>query len=188
MTAAVTAETKVTGATTWQFDPAHTTVEFTTKHMMFTTVRGRFAGVTGTITLDEEDITRSRVTATVDAGSLTTGEANRDAHLRGADFLDVEQYPTLTFTGTRVEQANGDRLRLTGDLTIRGVTREVTFDTVYNGRGVNPYGQQVIGFTAETTINRRDFGLTWNVALEAGGVLVSDAVKISLEIQAARSE
>ena len=188
MTAAVTPETKVTGATTWQFDPAHTTVEFTAKHMMFTTVRGRFTGVTGTITLDEDDITRSNVTATIDAGSLTTGEANRDGHLRSADFLDVEQYPTLTFTSTRVERAHGDRLRLVGDLTIRGVTREVTFDTVYNGRGVNPWGKQVLGFTAETTISRSDFGLVWNVALEAGGVLVSDAVKISLEIQAVQSE
>jgi polyisoprenoid-binding protein YceI len=156
--------------------------------MMVTTVRGRFTGVTGTIMLDEDDITRSRVTATIDASTITTGEPDRDAHLRSVDFLDMEQYPTMTFTSTRVEPAGHDRLRLIGDLTIRGVTRAVTFETVSNGRGLNPDGQQVIGFAAETTISRSDFGLVWNVALEAGGVLVSDAVKISLEVQAVQSE
>lgn len=181
-----TTHIQTTGTTTWTLDPTHSTVELQVKHMMFTTVRGRFTGVSGALSLDEADITRSRVEATIDAASINTGEENRDTHLRSADFLDVEQYPTMTFASTRVEQVGPDRLRVVGDMTIHGVTREVVLDTTYNGRGANPWGKEVIGYTAETTINRRDFGLVWNVALEAGGVLVSDTIKITLEIQAVK--
>jgi polyisoprenoid-binding protein YceI len=186
---ATTATTSQTTTTTrWQLDPAHTLVELAAKHMMFTTVKGRFTGVKGTVTLDEADPSRSSVTAEIDATTITTADDKRDAHLRSADFLDVESYPTITFTSTHAEQVSKDRSRIVGDLTIRGVTREVVLDTVYNGRGVNPFGKEVIGFSAETTIHRSDFGLNWNVALEAGGVLVSDAIKITLDIQAVRQD
>ena len=186
---ATTATTpQITGTTRWQIDPAHTTVELAAKHMMFTTVKGRFTGVKGTVAFDEADPSRSSVTAEIDAATIVTGDDKRDAHLRSADFLDVENYPTITFASTRVERVSEDRSRIVGNLTIRGVTREVVLDTVYNGRGVNPYGKEVIGFSAETSINRSEFGLTWNVALEAGGVLVSDVIKIALDIQAVRQD
>lgn len=176
-----------TRTTTWQIDPSHTLVELSAKHMMFTTVKGRFTGVRGTIVDHADDPTQSAVQAEIDAATITTGDAQRDAHLQSPDFLDVENYPTITFKSTRVE-GNGARFRIIGDLTIRGTTREVALDTELVGRGTNPYGKDVAGFTATTQINRKDFGLTWNVALEAGGVLVSDTVKISLEVQAVRQE
>ena len=179
---------QITGTTRWQIDPAHSTVELAAKHMMFTTVKGRFTGVKGTVTFDEADPSRSSTTAEIDAATIVTGDDKRDAHLRSADFLDVENYPTITFTSTRVERVSEDRSRIVGNLTIRGVTRDVVLDTVYNGRGVNPYGKEVIGFSAETSINRSEFGLTWNVALEAGGVLVSDVIKITLAIQAVKQD
>ena len=170
--------------THWRIDPAHSQVEFAARHMMFTTVKGRFTEVEGTLTLDEANPANSSVEVTIQAASISTSDDKRDGHLRSADFLDVENFPTLTFRSTRVEAKDDENLRLIGDLTIRGVTHEVTLDTVYNGRGVNPWGQAVAGFTAETTINRIDYGLTWNVALEAGGVLVSEKIKISIEVQA----
>jgi polyisoprenoid-binding protein YceI len=172
--------------TTWEIDPKHTLVELSVKHMMFTTVKGRFADVGGTITIDEDDPAGYSVEAEIGAASIDTREEQRDAHLRSADFLDAETYPTITFTSRRVEPGRArDELRVIGDLTIRGVTREVALDTTLNGRGQNPWGQQVAGFTAETTINRKDFGLNWNAALEAGGVLVGETVKILIEVQAA---
>jgi polyisoprenoid-binding protein YceI len=175
-----------TGVTVWQIDPAHSTVEFAVKHMMVTTVKGQFTGISGTITLDEADLARSSVAVEIDAASVTTRDPQRDGHLRSADFFDVANYPKLTFTSTRVEPLGPDRLRVTGDLTIRGVTRPVVLDVTYHGRGVTPFGTTIVAFSAETTISRADFGLTWNVALEAGGVLVSDAVKISIEVEAVR--
>ena len=170
--------------TIWQIDPAHTLVEFAVKHMMFATVKGRFGGVRGTIVEDAADPSRSSVEVEIEAASIDTRDEKRDAHLRSPDFLDVESYPTITFKSSRVEHAGRDRLRVVGDLTIHGTTREVVLDTTINGRGTTPFGQEVAGFTAETTINRRDFGLNWNVALEAGGVLVGDTVKILLEVEA----
>ena len=170
--------------TIWQIDPAHSLVEFAVKHLMFATVKGRFGGVHGTIVDDAADPSRSSVEVEIDAASIDTRDEKRDAHLRSADFLDVESYPTITFTSSRVEHAGQGRLRVIGDLTIHGTTREVVLDTTINGRGTNPFGLEVAGFTAETTINRRDFGLNWNVALEAGGVLVGDTVKILLEVEA----
>jgi len=172
--------------TIWQIDPAHTLVEFAVKHMMFTTVKGRFGGVHGTIVDDAADPSRSSVEVEIDAASIDTREEKRDAHLRSPDFLDVESYPTITFKSSRAEHAGPDRLRVVGDLTIHGTTREVVLDTTINGRGTNPFGLEVAGFTGETTINRRDFGLNWNMALEAGGVLVGDTVKILIEIEAVK--
>lgn len=174
--------------TTWAIDAKHSLVELAVKHMMFTTVKGRFARVEGTIVADEADPARSTVAVQIDAASIDTREEQRDGHLRAPEFLHVDEFPQVTFKSTRVEPVAGDRLRVIGDLTIRGVTREVALDTTYHGRGANPFGQEVAGFTAETTLNRRDFGLTWNVALETGGVLVSDQVKVFLEIQAVRTE
>jgi polyisoprenoid-binding protein YceI len=173
--------------TTWQIDPAHTLVEFSAKHMMFTTVKGRFTGVGGTIVDDLEDHSRSSVEVEIDAASITTGDAQRDAHLLSPDFLDVEHYPSISFRATRIEGTR-HQFRLTGDLTIRGTTRPVTLEAELTGTGKNPWGKQVAGFTATGQINRKDFGLNWNVALEAGGLLVSDTVKISLDVQAVKQD
>lgn len=181
----MTTETS-TATSTWTIDPAHSLIEFSTKHMMFTTVKGRFADIEGTITLDEANPEQSSAQATIDAASIDTRAEQRDVHLKSADFFDVEKYPTLTFKSTGVEVEGNERAKVTGDLTIKDVTRPVTLDVTLNGYGKNPYGQEVAGFTAETTINRKDFGLNWNVALEAGGMLVSDTIKITLEIQAAK--
>jgi polyisoprenoid-binding protein YceI len=186
-----TESTPVADATsTWTIDPTHTLVEFSAKHMMITTVKGRFAEVGGTIVLDEENPGRSSLEVEIATSSLDTRVEQRDAHLRSADFLDVETYPALTFRSKRVEggfREEGDRFRLVGDLTIRGVTREVTLDAVYEGRGIDPWGGERVSFSAETRIDRRDFDLTWNVALEAGGILVSNEIRISLEAQAVRA-
>jgi polyisoprenoid-binding protein YceI len=172
---------------TWAIDPAHSLVEFAVKHMMFTTVRGRFTDISGTITCaDESDPTRSTVEATIAAASINTGDENRDAHLRSADFLDAVRFPAITFKSKQITRASEDQLRMMGDLTIRGVTKEVVLETTYNGRGKNPYGKEVAGFTAEATLNRKDFSLTWNVALESGGLLVGDKLTVLIEIQAVK--
>ena len=184
MTASIAPQVEKT--TIWQIDPAHTVVEFAVKHMMFATVKGRLGSVHGTIVDDAADPSRSSVEVEIDAASIDTREEKRDAHLRSPDFLDVQNYPTITFKSSRVERTGQDRLRVIGDLTIHGTTREVVLDTTINGRGTNPFGLEVAGFTAETTINRRDFGLTWNMALETGGVLVGDTVKILLEVEAVK--
>ncbi|HZS87042.1 MAG TPA: YceI family protein [Chloroflexota bacterium] len=171
---------------TWQIDPKHTLVEFSVRHMMITTVKGRFGDVKGTITLDESDITRSSVEAEIDANSIDTRDEQRDGHLRSPDFFDTGTHTAITFKSTRVERAGSDRLRVIGDLTISGITRDVVLDTEITGRGKTPFGTEVIGFSAQTSISRKDFGLNWNVALEAGGFLVGDNVKISLEIEAVK--
>jgi polyisoprenoid-binding protein YceI len=172
--------------TTWQIDPAHSLVEFSVRHMMISTVKGRFTAVGGTILDIADDPGRSSVRAEIDAASITTGDSKRDEHLRSADFFDVERYPTITFTSTRVEPRDEDRFRLIGELTLHGQTRQVELDATLNGRGTNPWGQEVAGFTAEAKLNRKDFGLNWNVALEAGGVLVGDQLKVQLEIEAVK--
>jgi polyisoprenoid-binding protein YceI len=185
-----TATSPTTGTSTWTIDPAHSLVEFSAKHMMITTVKGRFADVTGTITVDEENPERSHVEVEFKAESIDTRAEQRDQHLRSADFLDVEKYPTVTFRSRRVEGARpepGDEFKVVGDLTIRGTTREVTLAVTYEGRGRDPWGGDRVSFSADTKIDRRDFGLTWNAALEAGGVLVSNDIKIHLEVQAVRA-
>jgi polyisoprenoid-binding protein YceI len=178
-----------TTMTTWEIDPNHTTIEFAVKHMMFTTVRGRFKGVKGTIRADERNPDRSTVEVEIDAASIDTGAPDRDAHLKSADFLDVANHPTITFRSKRVEGAankEGDRFKVIGDLTIRGTAREVTLHATYEGMGKDPWGGTRAGARATTEIDRRQWGLTWNQALEAGGVLVGTTVKIECEVQAVK--
>jgi polyisoprenoid-binding protein YceI len=179
MTSTAVAESR----TTWTIDPSHTTVEFVAKHMMITTVKGRFAELTGTIVADEADIADSSVEATLQAASLDTRSEQRDAHLRSPDFLDVENYPEVTFRSTAVSGTKAS-FKVTGDLTIRGVTRPITLDATYEGEGKDPWGGTRASFSAHGKFDRRDFGLTWNVALETGGILVSNEVKINIEAQA----
>jgi len=174
--------------TTWNIDPVHTMAEFKVRHMMITNVKGHFTGVTGVLTLNEQDITKSHVEASIDAASINTREADRDTHLKSADFLDVEKFPKLTFTSTRVTRTGDGELQVEGDLTIHGVTRKVVF-TVEGPTppGKDPWGNTRIGWTAATKINRKDFGLTWNTALETGGILVGDEVTITFDVEAIKA-
>ena len=167
----------------YTLDPNHTTIEFVAKHMMFTKVRGRFAEFEGTIVVGETP-EESSAEATMKVESLTTGVDQRDAHLRSADFFEVETYPSITFRTTKVEWVGGNQLRVTGDLTIRGVTRPVVLDAEYEGASVDPWGGFRIGFSASTQVDREDWGITWNVALETGGLLVSKKVDLEIETQA----
>ncbi|HZI48502.1 MAG TPA: YceI family protein [Pyrinomonadaceae bacterium] len=174
--------------TTWNIDPVHTTVEFKVRHMMITSVKGHFTGVNGVLTLDEQDITKSHVEATIDAASINTREPDRDTHLKSADFLDVEKFPTLTFASTRIARTGDDELQVEGDLTIHGVTRRVEFSVEGpTPPGKDPWGNTRIGWTATTKINRKDFGLTWNAALETGGILVGDDVTITFDVEAIKA-
>jgi len=176
---------------TWLLDPAHTTIEFAVKHMMFTTVRGRFKTFTGTVHVDERSSDKSRVEVKIDAASLDTGVADRDAHLRSADFLDVERHPHITFRSTRVDgthKKEGERFTITGDLEIRGKAMPVTLEATFEGVGKDPWGKQRAGFAARTEIDRREWGLRWNQVLETGGVLVANSVKIEVEAQAVKEE
>ncbi len=182
-----TVSTKETGRSTWTIDASHTLVEFAVKHMMIATVKGRFGEVSGTIVLDEASLENSSVEVEIDAASIDTRNADRDAHLRSADFFDVENHPKLTFRSRRVEPQGEGRFRVVGDLTIRGTTREVVLEVEDQGRGKDPWGGERAAFSARTEIDRTDFGLTWNAALETGGVLVSDRVRISIEVEAVRS-
>lgn len=170
----------------WQLDPAHTLVEFSGKHMMFTTVKGYFKNVSGTIVLDEDDPSRSSVEAEIDASTLSSGVEQRDNHLKSPDFLDIERHPLITFKSTSVGLLENDHAKVIGDLTIRGITREVVLDTQLAGRGKDLQGREVISFDARTQINRKDFGLTWNMALETGGLLVGDIIKIELAVEATK--
>jgi polyisoprenoid-binding protein YceI len=172
-----------TKTTVWTIDSSHSVVEFAVKHMVFATSKGRFSEVAGQLTIDNENVENSHVEVEIGAASVDTRDEKRDAHLRSADFFDAENHPTLTFKSTGVE-ADGDNLKIAGDLTIRGVTHPVVLEAEFNGQGANPWGQQVISYSAKTKINRKEFGLNWNAALESGGVLVSDDVKIAIEIEA----
>ncbi|HEV7993580.1 MAG TPA: YceI family protein [Gemmatimonadaceae bacterium] len=169
--------------TTWKLDPSHTTVEFVAKHMMITTVRGRFAEFDGTIVADEANIADSSVEVTFKAASIDSRAEQRDGHLRSADFLDVENYPEVTFRSTRVEGSK-EKFKVTGDLTIRDVTKPITLEATFEGMGKDPWGGTRSSFSAQGKFDRREYGLTWNVALEAGGILVSNEVKIQIEAQA----
>jgi polyisoprenoid-binding protein YceI len=173
--------------TQWTLDPTHSLVGFSAKHMVITTVRGRFNEVKGTLELDRENPARSRVSVEIPTATIDTGVKQRDDHLRGGDFLEVEKYPAITFVSRRVEGdalREGGKLEVIGDLTIKGVTREVKLDVEFEGIGKDPWGGERAGFRARTKIDRRDFGLTWNQALEAGGLLVSNEIGIELEVQA----
>ena len=171
---------------TWQLDPAHSSVEFSVKHMMMTTVRGRFKTVQATLTGDRDHPDAAAIEVVIDVASIDTGVADRDAHLKSKDFLDVANFPELTFKSTRVERLGEDKLRVTGDLTIRGVTREVPLDVEYAGRTRDPWGNERAGYSAKTSIDRKDFGLTWNQLLEAGGLVVGDRVAIEIEVEAVK--
>lgn len=186
-----TTSTQTAGARTWNLDPAHSLVEFSAKHMMITTVKGRFTELTGSIVANEANPDRSVVEVQIATPSIDTGVEQRDGHLRSADFLDVESFPEITFRSTRVEGAYaepGDTFRLFGDLTIRGTTREIALDVTFEGTGKDPWGGERASFSAETKLDRRDFGLTWNQALETGGILVANQIKVSLEVQAVRAD
>ncbi len=167
----------------WKIDPSHSLIEFSVKHMMFTTVRGRFKSFDGAIQIDEEHPEGSYVEGTIDVASIDTNEPQRDGHLRSADFFDVEKYPTMSFHSTRIEPVGDHRFKLYGEMTIKDVTREVVFDVVEEGQGQDPWGNQRRGLSANTKLSRKDFGLNWNVALEAGGWLVGDEVNVSIELQ-----
>jgi len=171
----------------WKIDAAHTGINFSVRHMVVSKVRGRFGKYTGTLTLDDADITRSSVEVSIDASSIDTGVADRDTHLRSPDFFDVEKFPELRFLSQRIERVDDTRYRIVGELTIRDVKREVSLDVEYGGRGKDPWGNERIGFVAKTSLDRRDFGLTWNQVLEAGGILVGDRVEIELDVQAVKA-
>lgn len=169
---------------TWNIDPVHSTAEFKVKHMMISNVKGQFGGIKGSLTHDEADPANSRVEASVDAASINTRDPQRDAHLKSADFFDVEKFPALTFKSTRVSRKSDGELEVAGDLTFHGVTRSVIFAVEgLSEPAKDPWGNTRLGLAATTKINRKDFGLSWNAALEAGGILVGDDVTISLDVQ-----
>jgi polyisoprenoid-binding protein YceI len=170
---------------TYELDQAHKRVGFVARHMMVSKVRGEFNNAAATITIAENPL-ESSVVATIAADTIVTGQNDRDAHLRGGDFLDVEKYPQLTFRSTRIKEHNGNEFVVEGELTIKDVTRTVDLVVEFEGVGRSPFGQDVFGFGASTEIDREDFGLTWNVALETGGVLVGRKVKIEIEGEAIR--
>jgi polyisoprenoid-binding protein YceI len=171
--------------TQWTLDTTHSNVEFSVRHLMIATVKGRFADVQGTVIIDESDPTASEIDVTIAAASIDTRVAQRDDHLRSPDFFDVARFPTLRFTSRKVAR-RGDGLKVTGDLTLRGITREVVLDVSEQGRQSDPWGGQRAGFEARGTIHRSDFGLTWNQALETGGVVVGDEVKIAIDAELIR--
>jgi polyisoprenoid-binding protein YceI len=173
-----------TTISTWKIDPAHSAVEFKVKHMMISNVKGQFTGITGVLNLDEADVTHSRVEGVIEAASISTRDAQRDAHLKSSDFFDVDKFPTLSFKSRRITRAGDGELAVTGDLTIHGVTRNVAF-TVEGptAPAKDPWGNVRMGLSATTKISREDFGLTWNAALETGGILVGDDVTITLDLQ-----
>jgi polyisoprenoid-binding protein YceI len=167
----------------WEFDRAHTNIGFSAKHMMVSTVRGRFESFAGVVDLNEPNPADSHVDVSIDASSVNTNEPRRDGHLKSADFFDVEKYPTITYKSTKVEKLSGDTYRVTGDLTIKDVTREVPLDVTFEGESRGMQSERRAGFTITTSINRKDFELNWNVALEAGGWLVGDTVKIEIDAE-----
>ena len=181
------ADTKVS---TWNIDPAHTTIEFSAKHMMITTVRGRIVDLRGSIEVNEQDPSASRTEVEMDAKSIDTRNEQRDQHLRSADFLDVEKWTHVTFRSKKVDGARarpGTQFKVVGDLTIKDVTKEITLDVTYEGRGKDPWGGERVSFSADTKIDRREWGLTWNAALETGGVLVSNEIRIHIDVQAVKT-
>lgn len=172
----------------WQIDTAHSQIEFSVRHMMISNVRGRFENFSGTIEFDEKNPSATKIDVQIDAASISTLEEKRDAHLRSEDFLNADAYPNLTFTSKRVEKATEDGFRIIGDLTIRGVTHEVALDVEYHGLAKSPWGTTSVGFSAHTKINREAWGLTWNAALETGGILVGNDIKINIELELVHQE
>jgi len=170
--------------TTWKIDPAHTAAQFAVKHMMISTVRGEFKGVTGTIVWDDQDLSKSSVDVTIDAKTVNTGEEKRDQDLRSANFFEVDKYPTLTFKSKKVESAGDGKLKVTGDLTMHGVTKEVVLEVEGPSAAVkDPWGNTRSAAGATTKLNRQDFGVKWNANLDGGGVVVSDTVTITIDLE-----
>ena len=180
------AQATETQRATYQIDPAHSQVEFAVKHLVISTVKGRFSVFSGAIEFDPADPATSSVEVSIDADSIDTRDAKRDEHLRSNDFFGVGDHPQLTFRSTRVVPKGGNRFDVIGDLTIAGITREVVLNTEFNGVATSPWGQSVAGFSATTQVNRKDFNINWNAAIEGGGVVVSDTVKIALDVEAVR--
>ena len=169
---------------TWKMDSAHTTAEFKVKHMMITNVKGQFSGVSGTLSLDEQDVTNSKIDVTIPTATINTREPDRDTHLKSADFFDVEKFPTITFKSTSVTRRSSDEVEVEGDLTIHGVTHKVRLAVEGpTAEGKDPWGNTRIGASAITKINRKDYGLVWNAALETGGLLVGDDVAITIDAE-----
>ena len=179
------ATTSAPTLTTWKIDPAHSHAEFAIRHLMISTVKGRFGAVNGTVVTDESDLARSKVEVTIDVNTIDTHEPQRDAHLKSPDFFDAEKHPTIDFRSTRISDVASDNseFKLIGDLTIHGVTREITLHVTSEGRGKDPWGGERAGFSAQTKIKRSEFGLTWNQVLEAGGFVVGDDVKITVDVE-----
>jgi polyisoprenoid-binding protein YceI len=171
----------------WTIDPVHSFAEFAVKHMMVETVKGRFNGIQGTLELDLDRPEASTGRLEIDARTVDTNNAQRDEHLRSEDFFAVDRFPTITFDATRIRHLRNDRYAVTGDLTIRDITREVEVETEFEGRIVDAFGYDRVAFTGTTTVNRRDFGLRWNKAIEAGGFVVGDKVKLSVHLGATRA-
>jgi polyisoprenoid-binding protein YceI len=185
MTATVQTAPAAGAKTAWKLDPTHSTVEFSAKHLMITTVKGRIADVEGIIYTNEKDSKNSSVEAILKATSIDTRTDQRDQHLRSADFLNVEKYPEIKFRSARIDGGR-EEFKLTGDLTIRDVTKEITLNVRFEGQAKDPWGGERVGFSATGKIDRRDFGLTWNQVLETGGVVVGNEIKIELEVQAVK--
>ena len=170
----------------WEIDSSHSSLHFSVRHLVIAKVRGAFARWSGAVQVPDGDFSKATVAVTIDASSIETGVADRDGHLKSPDFFDVAQYPELRFVGKRVQRRSGDEIDVIGDLTIKGITREVVLRVEQHGQAKDPWGNVRAAFTATTTIDRKDFGLTWNQALETGGVLVGDKVEIEAEIQAVK--
>jgi polyisoprenoid-binding protein YceI len=179
-----TTTTPQSAVSTWNLDPVHSVAEFKVKHMMISNVKGHFTGLSGTLTYDEQNVTNSRVEATIDAATINTGDAQRDGHLKTADFFDAEKYPAITFRSTNIKRTGDDELAVSGDLTMHGVTRPVVFNVEGpTAAGKDPWGNTRMGLSATTKVNRKDFGLTWNATLETGGILVGEEITITLDVQ-----
>ncbi len=174
--------------TVWKIDPSHSLVEFSVKHMMISTVKGRFEGVTGTIETIDEEIGKATVDVEIDVSTIDTRAAQRDTHLKSPDFLDSETHPKITFKSKKITDRGDGTFDMVGDLTVRNVSKELTIRCTDNGRGTTPFGTYIAAFSGETSFNRHDFGAKWNVALEAGGFLVGDEVKVNLEIEAVKEQ
>jgi len=173
-------------ATTWNIDLSHSAIHFSVRHMVVSKTRGRFTRWSGQIVFDPENPPASKVEVTIEPASIDTADPQRDAHLRSADFFDVEKYPKASFKSTKVVDLGGDKYQITGDLTVHGVTHRVTFDVVFEGSAKDPWGGERAGFSGTLPLDRKDFGLTWNKALETGGLLVGDKVELVLEVEAVK--
>ena len=173
-------------ASTWNIDPSHSAIHFSVRHMVVSKTRGRFSKFSGQISFDPQNPTASSAQVSIDTASIDSADAQRDGHLRSADFFDVEKYPQATFKSTKVQDLGGGKYRIAGDLTVHGVTRPVALDATFEGSGKDPWGGERAGFSASTSIDRREFGLEWNKALETGGLLVGEKVELTLEVEAVK--